>query len=182
MKNRHNFEFSPKTMLILLTVLCILLLSVSTVLKDVVKPLSTVAETVVIPMQDGINSFGVWVGEHVGSFKSMKELKKENAKLNGLDNCSFIAGDVFEVLEKLEQKPDVIVVDPPRVGIQPKALDKILGYGVKQIVYISCNTKSLTDNLMYIQGNGYEVKKIKAFDNFPMTKHVETVVLLSQLK
>ena len=110
------------------------------------------------------------------------EAAKENAKLNGLDNCSFIAGDVFEVLEKLKQKPDVIVVDPPRVGIHPKALDKILGYGVKQIVYISCNPKSLTDNLMYIQGNGYEVKKIKAFDNFPMTKHVETVVLLSQLK
>ena len=110
------------------------------------------------------------------------EAAKENARLNGLDNCSFIAGDVFEVLEKLDQKPDVIVVDPPRVGIQPKALDKILGYGVKQIVYISCNPKSLTDNLMYIQGNGYEVKKIKAFDNFPMTKHTETVVLLSQLK
>ena len=109
------------------------------------------------------------------------EAAKENAKLNGLDNCSFIAGDVFEVLEKLEQKPDVIVVDPPRVGIQPKALDKILGYGVKQIVYISCNPKSLTDNLMYIQGNGYEVKKIKAFDNFPMTKHTETVCLLSKL-
>lgn len=109
------------------------------------------------------------------------EAAKENARLNGLDNCSFIAGDVFEVLEKLEQKPDVIVVDPPRVGIQPKALDKILGYGVKQIVYISCNPKSLTDNLMYIQGNGYEVKKIKAFDNFPMTKHVETIVLLSKL-
>lgn len=110
------------------------------------------------------------------------EAAKENAKLNGLDNCSFIAGDVFEVLEKLEQKPDVIVVDPPRVGIQPKALDKILGYGVKQIVYISCNPKSLTDNLMYIQGNGYEVKKIKAFDNFPMTKHVETVVQLVRKK
>lgn len=110
------------------------------------------------------------------------EAAKENAKLNGLDNCSFIAGDVFEVLEKLEQKPDVIVVDPPRVGIHPKALDKILGYGVKQIVYISCNPKSLTDNLMYIQGNGYEVKKIKAFDNFPMTKHVETVVLMSKVK
>ena len=110
------------------------------------------------------------------------EAAKENARLNGLDNCSFIAGDVFEVLEKLDQKPDVIVVDPPRVGIQPKALDKILGYGVKQIVYISCNPKSLTDNLMYIQGNGYEVKKIKAFDNFPMTKHVETVVLMSRVE
>ena len=82
MKNRHNFEFSPKTMLVLLTIICILLLSVSAVLKDAVKPLSAVAETVVIPMQDGINSFGVWVGDHVGSFKSMKELKKENAKLN----------------------------------------------------------------------------------------------------
>lgn len=108
------------------------------------------------------------------------EAAKENAKLNGLDNCSFIAGDVFEVLEKLEQKPDVIVVDPPRVGIQPKALDKILGYGVKQIVYISCNPKSLTDNLMYIQGNGYEVKKIKAFDNFPMTKHTECITLIEK--
>mgnify|MGYP004526905431 FL=1 len=82
MKNRHNFEFSPKTMLVFLTIICILLLSVSAVLKDAVKPLSAVAETVVIPMQDGINSFGVWVGDHAGSVKSMKELKKENAKLN----------------------------------------------------------------------------------------------------
>ena len=82
MKNRHNFEFSPKTMLVFLTIICILLLSVSAVLKDAVKPLSAVTETVVIPMQDGINSFGVWVGDHAGSFKSMKELKKENAKLN----------------------------------------------------------------------------------------------------
>ena len=81
MKNRHNFEFSPKTMLVFLTVICILLLSVSTVLKDAVKPLSGIAETVVIPMQDGINSLGVWVGDHVGSFKDTKELKKENEKL-----------------------------------------------------------------------------------------------------
>ncbi len=110
------------------------------------------------------------------------EAAKENAELNGLHNCSFIAGDVFEVLEKLEQKPDVIVVDPPRVGIQPKALDKILSYGVKQIVYISCNPKSLTDNLRYIQGNGYEVKKIKAFDNFPMTKHTEVVTSLIKVR
>ncbi len=110
------------------------------------------------------------------------ESAKVNARLNGLDNCTFIAGDVFEVLESLDKKPDVIVVDPPRVGIQPKALGKILDYGVKQIVYISCNPKSLTDNLRYIQGNGYEVKKIKAFDNFPMTKHIEAVCLLSKVQ
>ena len=72
------------------------------------------------------------------------EAAKENAGLNGLDNCDFLAGDVFEVLKTVEAKPDVIVVDPPRVGIQPKALDKILEYGVKQIVYVSCNSHTIS--------------------------------------
>jgi len=62
------------------------------------------------------------------------EAARENAKLNKLDNCEFIAGDVFEVLNNLEDTPDVIVLDPPRVGIHPKALEKINNYGVKQIV------------------------------------------------
>ena len=82
------------------------------------------------------------------------EAAKANAALNGLDNCEFIAGDVFEVLKNVEEKPDVIVVDPPRVGIKPDALDKIIGYGVDQIVYISCNPKSLTENLYYMQYYG----------------------------
>jgi len=101
-----------------------------------------------------------------------------NAKLNNLENCEFIAGDVFEVLDHIGEKPDVIVVDPPRVGIHQKALEKIVSYGVKQILYISCNPKSLTDNLKYMNYYGYEVKSIKAYDNFPNTKHVETVVVL----
>ena len=110
------------------------------------------------------------------------EAAKSNAALNGLDNCRFIAGDVFEVLDALpeDEKPEVIVMDPPRVGISVNALDKIIGYGVKQIVYISCNPKSLADNLYYMQYYGYEVKSVKAFDNFPGTKHVETVCLLSK--
>ncbi|MBK5246172.1 MAG: 23S rRNA (uracil(1939)-C(5))-methyltransferase RlmD [Peptostreptococcaceae bacterium] len=103
-----------------------------------------------------------------------------NAKLNRLDNCEFIAGDVFDVLDSIEEQPDVIVVDPPRVGIHQKALEKIVSYGVKQILYISCNPKSLTDNLKYMNYYGYEVKTIKAYDNFPNTKHVETVVLMSR--
>lgn len=108
------------------------------------------------------------------------EAAKANAALNGLDNCEFIAGDVFEVLKTVEEKPDVIVVDPPRVGIKPDALDKIIGYGVDQIVYISCNPKSLTENLYYMQYYGYDVISVKPFDNFPGTKHVETVVLMSR--
>ena len=105
---------------------------------------------------------------------------RENAEANGLANCSFIAGDVFEVLKNVEEKPDVIVVDPPRVGIQPKALDKIIAYDVPEIVYISCNPKTMADNLKYAEYYGYDCKYLKPFDNFPMTKHVETVVLMSR--
>ena len=110
------------------------------------------------------------------------EAAKTNAALNGLDNCRFLAGDVFEVLDSLPDKPEVIVVDPPRVGISSNALEKIIGYGVKQIVYISCNPKSLADNLYYMQYYGYEIKSVKPFDNFPGTKHVECVVLMTKVQ
>ena len=104
----------------------------------------------------------------------------ENAALNGLDNCRFIAGDVFKVLNEVSDKPDVIVVDPPRVGIQPKALDKIISYGVKEIVYISCNPKTLTENLRYLGYYGYKCMYLKPFDNFPMTKHTECIALIER--
>ena len=110
------------------------------------------------------------------------EAAKVNAELNGLDNCEFIAGDVFEVLKTVEEKPDVIVVDPPRVGIKPDALDKIIGYGVDQIVYISCNPKTLVENLYYMQYYGYDVISVKPFDNFAGTKHCEAVALLQKRK
>ena len=105
---------------------------------------------------------------------------RENAALNGLDNCRFIAGDVFKVLSEVADKPDVIVVDPPRVGIQPKALDKIISYGVKEIVYISCNPKTLAENLRYLDYYGYKCRYLKPFDNFPMTKHTECIALLEK--
>ena len=105
---------------------------------------------------------------------------RENAALNGLDNCRFIAGDVFKVLSEVADKPDVIVVDPPRVGIQPKALDKIISYGVKEIVYISCNPKTLVENLRYLDYYGYKCRYLKPFDNFPMTKHTECIALLEK--
>ena len=102
------------------------------------------------------------------------------AKTNGLNNCRFIAGDVFEVLRSIPDLPDVIVVDPPRAGISVDALEKIISYGVDQIVYISCNPKSLAQNLYQLQLGGYQVESVKPFDNFPWTRHVETVVLLSR--
>lgn len=107
------------------------------------------------------------------------EAARKNAELNELDNCEFIAGDVLAVLDELTDVPDVIFLDPPRPGIHPKALEKILNYGVKEIVYISCNPKSLAVNLEVMQERGYGVKSVKTFDNFPFTKHIECVVLLT---
>ena len=107
------------------------------------------------------------------------EAAKENAARNGISNCKFIAGDVFQVLDELEEKPDVIVLDPPRDGIHPKALPKILSYGVERIVYISCKMTSLARDLEMMQIAGYRVEKMTAVDQFCETVHVETIVLLS---
>lgn len=110
------------------------------------------------------------------------EAAKENAERNGLSNCEFIAGDVFEVLDDIKEKPDVIILDPPRDGIHPKALPKILDYGVDRIVYISCKMTSLARDLELIQQRGYTVEKMTAVDQFCETVHVETVVMLSHKK
>ena len=108
------------------------------------------------------------------------EAAKKNAKLNGLNNCEFIAGDVLKVLDTIEEKPDMIILDPPRHGIHPKALQKIIGYGIDKMVYISCKPTSLVRDLEVFLENGYVVEKAVAVDQFPWTANVETVVLLSK--
>ncbi|WP_044922363.1 23S rRNA (uracil(1939)-C(5))-methyltransferase RlmD [Anaerostipes hadrus] len=110
------------------------------------------------------------------------EAAKVNAELNGLDNCEFIAGDVLKVVDELEDKPDFIVLDPPRDGIHPKAIQKIIDFGVEQMVYISCKPTSLARDLEVFEAAGYKVKRATAVDQFPNTVHIETVVLLSQQK
>ena len=110
------------------------------------------------------------------------EAAKENASRNGISNCKFIAGDVFQVLDQIGEKPDVIVLDPPRDGIHPKALPKILEYGVGRIVYISCKMTSLARDLEMMQLAGYRVEKMTAVDQFCETVHCETVCLLGKRK
>lgn len=109
------------------------------------------------------------------------EAAKVNAALNGLTNCRFIAGDVLKVLDDLTEKPDMIILDPPRDGIHPKALPKILAYGVENIVYISCKPTSLARDLPAFLAAGYEVQRSCSVDQFCETVHVETVCLLSKL-
>lgn len=110
------------------------------------------------------------------------EAAKENARMNGLSNCTFWAGDVLKVIDELGEVPDLIVLDPPRDGVNPKALEKIIRFGVEKMVYIACKPTSLARDLEMLQGRGYQVERMGCVDLFPGTYHVETVVLLSQQK
>lgn len=109
------------------------------------------------------------------------EAAKINAKRNNVDNCEFIAGDVLKVLDEIEEKPDYIILDPPRDGIHPKALRKIIDYGVDRMVYVSCKPTSLQRDLVELQAAGYRIERACAVNQFPCTVHVETVVLLTRV-
>jgi len=110
------------------------------------------------------------------------EAAKRNAALNGLNNCEFIAGDVLKMLDTIDEKPDLIVLDPPRDGIHPKALLKIINYGVDRMVYISCKPTSLARDLVVLQAEGYKVEKVCCVDMFCNAAHCETVCLFKKNK
>ena len=107
---------------------------------------------------------------------------RENARMNGLENCAFICGDVLKVLDAMDETPDFIILDPPREGVHPKALRKILHYGVKRMVYISCKPTSLVRDLEVILESGYRVERVCCVDLFPGAVHVECVVLMSRVE
>lgn len=106
------------------------------------------------------------------------EAAKENAKKNGLSNCEFIAGDVLKVIDDIEEKPDFIILDPPRDGVHPKALQKILSYDLPRLLYISCKPTSLARDLEAFLDHGYYMEKAICVDQFPWTTGVETIALL----
>jgi 23S rRNA (uracil-5-)-methyltransferase RumA len=101
---------------------------------------------------------------------------RENAQLNGLHNCKFVAGDVLAALDALADKPDLIVLDPPRAGLHPKALPKIIARAAPHLIYVSCQPKSLARDLAAFRAAGYAVARATAVDMFPHTPNVEVVV------
>lgn len=103
------------------------------------------------------------------------EAARENARQNGLTNCTFWAGDVLKVIDELGEVPDLIMLDPPRDGVHPKALEKILDFGVERLVYIACKPTSLARDIEAFQNRGYRVKRVACVDLFPSTYHVETI-------
>ena len=104
----------------------------------------------------------------------------DNSERNGINNCVFIAGDVLKKVDELDEKPDIIIVDPPREGIHPKAINKIIDFGADRVVYVSCKPSSLAKDLTVFEENGYKVEKVKCVNQFPRTVNVETIVLLQK--
>ena len=105
----------------------------------------------------------------------------DNAKENQIENIDFIAGDVLEKIDRVKGKYEIVVLDPPREGINPKAIKKIMDLEPEEFIYISCNPKTQVRDLEIFIENGYKIKNYQAFDQFPRSRHVETVALLSKL-
>ncbi len=108
------------------------------------------------------------------------EAANRNAAENGLTNCTFLAGDVLARLGDLPEKPDYIVLDPPREGVNPKALAKIIDYGLGEMVYISCKASSFVRDMTTLRAHGWQIRRWCLVDMFPQTQHCETVVQLSR--
>ena len=107
---------------------------------------------------------------------------RRNAELNGIENAEFYVGKAEEILPELYEKEkvraDVIVVDPPRKGCEESLLETMVQMKPERIVYVSCDPATLARDLKYLCGEGYEMVRVRAVDQFPMTVHVETVTLL----
>lgn len=108
------------------------------------------------------------------------EAANENAELNDIHNCNFIAGDVAKVIKDVKDKPDIVILDPPRPGVHPDALKYVTKFDPKDIIYVSCNPKTLVEDLKVLIREGYKVEKVKVMDMFPHTPHIESVIKLKR--
>ena len=109
---------------------------------------------------------------------------KRNAKLNGISDIDFYAADVGKFLKgypQYEGKIGTIVLDPPRAGIAPKTLKKVISLGAKRIVYVSCNPSTQARDRVELRDSGYELKKFSLVDQFPHTAHVESIMLFEKI-
>ncbi len=143
--------------------------------------------TILFDLYSGTGSIGILLSDLVDKVISIElieeavEIAKENAKLNDITNIEFISGDVLKKVDELDIKPDVIILDPPRYGITPKALKKILNFNPEYFIYVSCNPVELRKDLEMFKEKGYRVDKMESVNLFPMTTNVETVCLLSKI-
>ena len=137
----------------------------------------------------GIGTIGLAMSLRAGEVWGVEEIEPavadaiENARLNGIENARFFAGDVRTALRPLVEragKPDVVVVDPPRAGLSQKVVRRVLECEPKKIVYVSCNPTTLAPNARQIADAGYRLSAVRPIDMFPQTPHIECVALLER--
>lgn len=133
----------------------------------------------------GIGSISLYLAKHCKKVVGVEQLPeaiedaKKNAALNNIANCEFFAGDVIKVLDEqfvdTHGKPEVIFIDPPRAGVHPKLIEKMLELGPEKIVYVSCNPVTQARDLALLMDR-YEITHVQPVDMFPQTYHIENVV------
>ncbi len=144
-------------------------------------------EETIFDLYSGTGTIGILLSDIAKKIISIElieeavDMARENAEQNGVKNVEFVAGDVAKEVGKREERPYLIVLDPPRSGIHPKAMADILQFQAEKIVYVSCNPKIFADELTIFKKIGYQVTEKIAIDQFPNTNHVESVVLMSKV-
>ncbi len=140
----------------------------------------------VLDLYSGTGSIGIFLAKSarkVTGIESQEEAvidARRNAELNGISNCRFIQGEVRNILPQMEVEPDLVVLDPPRAGMHPKALRALLEVSPPRMIYVSCNPTTLARDLADISGQGYELREVHPLDMFPHTPHIESVALLEK--
>ena len=148
------------------------------------------SEDVVFDLYCGIGTISIFVADSVKQVYGVEiveeaiEDAKINARINEINNTKFYAGAAEKLIPEMYRKgmtADVVFVDPPRKGCEEALLNTIVEMQPRKLVYISCNPATLGRDLRYLTENGFELKKVQPVDMFPMTGHVESVVLLEKI-
>lgn len=154
--------------------------------QEVLNLLEGYEEKTLFDLYSGTGTIGILSSKKVGKVIGVEIIEEavsmanENCKLNNVSNAKYFACDVKDILSVVNEKPDVIILDPPRAGMHPKAIEDVLSFNSKEIIYVSCNPKAFAKELNKFKQNGYFVKNIIAVDQFPNTPHVETIALLQK--
>ena len=142
---------------------------------------------IVMDLYSGTGTIAIYLAHNASQVIGMEisesavEDAKRNCRKNGIDNCTFIEGDILDNLSDVSEKPDVMVIDPPRAGVHPKVVEMVAALGPERIVYVSCNPTTMSRDIGQIVPY-YRVVEVQPVDMFPHTYHIESVALLERLR
>lgn len=140
----------------------------------------------VLDLYSGTGTIPIWLSGQARTVCGIEIVEsavldaKQNAALNKINNCEFLLGDIKDVLPKMSEAPDVMIIDPPRVGMHKSVVKQVLNMAPKKIVYVSCNPSTLARDLEML-ADSYSILEVQPVDMFPHTYHIESVALLEAI-